>query len=148
MTPEQIAAKFEALDVHDDTVESMVFRPATSRVARAKVEIVLFRHWKKKRRLLVFNKCANLEFVVDTDVLLGNSPNNTCGLEATADLQQVEGMMRQQKLQWNVEYDATIDPLPPKLAGAADHVLFRVRLFGGTLLVLARGFSIKKMKVL
>jgi|CXWL01.1.fsa_nt_gi hypothetical protein len=146
MTPEQIAAKFEALDVHDDTAESIVLRPATSRATRAKVEIVLFRHWENKRRLLVLNKCANLELMIDTDVLRDNSPNNTCGLEATADVQQIEALIRQHKLQWNVDYEAAIDPLTPKLAGAAGHVLFRVRLFGGTLLVLARTFSIKRLK--
>jgi hypothetical protein len=148
MTPEQIAAKFKALDIHDDTAESFVYRPAASRVTRAKVEIVLFRHWAQKRRLLVLNRCANFEFVVDADVLLENSPNNSCGVEASVDTGQIEAMMRQHKLQWNLDYDASIDPLPQKLADAAGYVLFRVRLFGGTLSVIARSFSIKTLKVL
>ena len=145
MTPQQIAGKFQATDAHDDTAEGFAVRPATSRSKGCKVEIVLFRHWENKRRLLVLGNCANVELMLDSNVLFDNCPSNTCALEATADVAEIQTMMQKQKSAWNLTYDESIDPLSPKLAAAASYVLFRVRLFGGTLVVIARSFSIKSM---
>jgi hypothetical protein len=66
-------------------------------------------------------------------------------LEATSDRLTIEAAMRRHKRSWNVTYQKSIDPLPPKLAASKQYVMFRVRMFGGILEVLARSFAIKRM---
>ena len=145
LTPAQIAAKFEAIDAHDDTVEGFSFHPPTKRSGKASVTLTLFRHWENKRRLVTFTGCTNIETIVDTDVLKDNAPNNTCSFEARADVAEIEGVMRRQKKSWNVSYEKSIDPLPRKLTNTSNLVLFRVRLFGGSLVVVAKSFAIKRL---
>ncbi len=53
--------------------------------------------------------------------------------------------MKRQKRHWNVSYERSIDPLPKKLLDAEKYVLFRVRVFGGTLNIVARSFSNKRL---
>jgi hypothetical protein len=144
-TPESFAAKFSSIDAHDDTVEGFTFQPALNGRTKAKVVVVLFRQWENLRRQISFNGCANFEVVLDADVLLGNAPCNTCVLQATTDVLEIQALLRKHKRSWNVSYQKKIDPLSPKLSAASTYVLFRVRLFGGVLLVLARSFTIKRV---
>lgn len=144
-TPTEIAQRFAAIDAHDDTAEGITFRPAAKRGSKAKVEVVLFRHWRNTRRLVTFTGCANYEVVLDSDVFRDNAPNNTCSFEATAEQGDIEAVIRRQRKAWNVSYERSIDPMPKKLANASKLVLFRIRLFGGILLVVARSFTIKRL---
>jgi hypothetical protein len=144
-TPSEIAEKFSQIDAHDDTVEGFSFHPAAKRGAKSKVTVALFRHWQGTRRTVTFSDCQNVDFVIDCEVLRDNMPNSTCVLEATAELDSVEAVMRRHRRSWNVSYDKSIDPMPAKLESATNSVLFRVRLFGGTLVVIARTFSIKRL---
>lgn len=143
-TPAQIAAKFAAIDVHDDTVEGFSFVPGTSGRSRATVEVALFRHWTGVRRIIRFSRCANFGVALDTDVLLQNSPSATSVFRATADHAAIQGMMRRHKRSWNLRYDKVIDPLPVKLAASGQYVLFTVALHGGTLDIIAKSFSISR----
>lgn len=145
LSPAQIAAKFETIDAHDDTIEGVSFYPPAKRSGKANVTITLFRHWENTRRLVTFTGCTNIETIVDTDVLKDNAPNNTCSFEARADAAEIEAVMRRQKKFWNVSYEKCIDPLPMKLTNTSKLVLFRVRLFGGSLVVVAKSFAIKRL---
>lgn len=142
-TPSKIAADFMAIDAHDDTIEAINIIPAFGRTS-CKVELMLYRHWENKRRLLQFTGSANVGVTADTTVLLDNAPNNTCGLEATASIEDIMKIMRSQKKAWNVTYQKLIDPLPAKLSSASNYVLFRVRFFGGILEVVAKSFKITR----
>ena len=144
-TPAEIAEKFRKIDAHDDTVEGFAFHPAVKRGSKSKVTVTLFRHWEGTRRVLTFSDCQNLDLVVDSDVLRDNAPNSTAAVEATAEGSEVEAVMRRHRRAWNVSYEKTIDPMPKKLASADRSVLFRVRLFGGNLVVVARFFTIKRL---
>ena len=145
-TTSQIAEKFIQIDAHDDTVEGFAFHPAEKRGAKAKVNVTLFRHWQGTRRVVTFNDCANVEVVIDGDVLRDNAPNNTHSFQSSADPDKVEAAMRKHRRTWNVKYDESIDPMPTKTSKVGDYVLFKVRLFGGNLLVVARNFAIKPLK--
>jgi hypothetical protein len=144
-TPKQLAAQFAAIDAHDDTIEGFAILPALTRRTQAKVEITLFSHWEGRRRILRFSGCANVSVAMDADVLSGNAPNNTYVLEATTNSAEIESMVRRHKRSWNVSYQKSIDPLPAKMTALNRYVLFRVRLFGGVLEVLARSFTIKPL---
>lgn len=145
LSPNQIVAKFEAVDAHDDTVEGISFHPPAKRGGKSSVTVTLFRHWENTRRLVTFTDCANIETIVDSDVLKDNAPNNTCSFEARADAAEIEALMRRQKKSWNVSYEKSIDPLPKKLTKAPNLVLFRIRLFGGSIVIVAKSFSIKRL---
>ncbi|WP_162917399.1 hypothetical protein [Dongia deserti] len=69
---------------------------------------------------------------------------NTHSLDATADRAKIEALMRRHKQSWHVRCESGIDPFPAKLAAAKRLVLFRVRMFGGILEVLAPSFAIKR----
>jgi hypothetical protein len=140
-TPTEIADSFSEIDAHDDTIEAVNIVPAAGR-SSCKVVLTLFRHWENKRRLLQFTGCANVSFRADTTVLFDNAPNNTRSLEATTSVDEIVKLMRSQKKDWNVGYEKCIDPLPAKLAAATSYVLFRVRLFGGILEVIAKSYKI------
>ena len=145
LTPAQIAEKFQALDIHDDTVESFRFVPAGKRGTNATLEVTLYRHWKNTRRLLIFRNCANFQVALDADVLQDNAPNNTCDAKASTAASEILGLMRQQKRSWNVSYQKSIDPLQRKLDSAERYVLFRVGVFGGVLQIIARTFSTRRI---
>ena len=145
-SPARLAAEFSATDAHDDTVESVVIIPAPNRSTSCKVEVTLFRHWEKRRRLLRFSGCTNINLVVDTKVLSGNAPNNTACLEASAAIEEITKIMRRQKSSWNVRYQKSIDPLPPKLATADKYTVFRVRFFGGLLEVIAKSYKLTHLR--
>jgi len=144
-TPLEIATKFQSIDVHDDTVEGFRFVPPTTQRASPKVEVILFRHWVGTLRLVTFTGCANFEVVLDSDILIDNAPNNTCSFEASTNSQEMEELVQRQKASWNVSYARSLDPMPEKLSGLDKLVLFRVRLFGGHLVVLARSFARKRL---
>jgi hypothetical protein len=144
-TPSQIAAKFAAIDAHDDTVEGFVMLPSTERRKQTAVEVTLFRHWQNKRRVIRFIDCANVGMALDADVLKRNGPSNTAALDATSNKTEIESLMRNHKRSWHVTYEKVIDPLPGKLAASKRYVLFRVRLFGGLLEIVAKSFSIKRL---
>jgi hypothetical protein len=141
----QIVEKFNLIDAHDDTVEDVVIRPALSNRQKTKVEITLFRHWESRRRVVTFVQCANVEMIVDTDILRDNLPNNTDFFYATADVEIVQRLVRRHRQKWNVRYDPAVDPMHEKLSMLPKLILFKVRLFGGYLLVLAKSFTIKRI---
>ena len=97
-------------------------------------------------RIIRFANCANVAMSLDADVVANNWPINTHSLDATADRAKIEALMRRHKRSWHVRYEATIDPLPAKLAAAKRLVLFRIRVFGGILEVLAPAFAIKRQQ--
>jgi hypothetical protein len=144
-TPGQIAAKFAAIDAHDDTVEGFVVLSPTGRRKQAQLEVTRFRHWENKRRIIRFANCVNIGMALDAEVVANNWPINTHSLDATVDRAEIESIMRRHKRSWHVRYDKSIDPFPAKLSAAKSYVLFRVRLFGGMLEVLARSFTIRRM---
>jgi hypothetical protein len=145
-TPSSRAERFNSLDVHDDTVEAVQLLPGASRRESTKFQVTLFRRRENKRRLLTFHGCENIQMVVDATVLAGNGPSNTCDASASADPEAIASLMRGQRRFWNVTYQKSIDPMSAKLDRAADLVIFRLRMFGGTLNIVARTFTIRRVE--
>ena len=144
LSSKEIAAAFSKIDVHDDTVENVNFLPAISRRSTAALDVTLFRYWENRRRLIHFGSVANFSINTDAEVLRDNSPNNTACAEASAVVSDIQRFMQSQKPLWNVRYD-TRDPLSAKLASANRYVLFRLRLFGGNIVIVARSFSVRHL---
>ena len=140
-----VTYKVVSLDIHDDSVESVVFVPAVSKRRTAKVQITLYRHWKQRRRMLEFFDCANVQFTMDADVLRDNAPNNTDRLAMSAQRATVERFMRSHRPVWGVRYEESLDPLPHKLKAAGEFSLFRVQFFGGKLQTAARGYRLRHL---
>ncbi len=143
-TRSQWAEKFERLDLHDDTVQEIRFLPSSTRRRAATVEVALHRYWEERHRVLRFLGCANYEILLDVDTFRDNAPNNACSVEASVIDKEIALRMRRHKRVWNVSYERSIDPLSAKMEALPDLVLFRLRMFGGTLEVIARSFSIHR----
>ena len=143
-SPVAIAKKFASIDAHDDTIEAIEVIPAAVR-SPCRVKIVLNRHWKQQRRSLELIGCVNIAFAVDATMLFDNRPSNTCVLEASAAVGDIAKLMRSQRRAWNLTYEGGMNPLQPKIDAASKYVLFRIRLFGGNLEVVAKSFKFSRL---
>jgi hypothetical protein len=146
-TPSSRAERFSSLDVHDNTVEAVQLLPGARRGENTKLQVTLYRHWEKTRRILTFQGCENIQMNVDATVLAGNGPSNTCEASASADSEEIASLMRGQRRFWNVTYQKSIDPMPTKMGRASDLVMFRLRMFGGTLNIVARTFTVRRQHI-
>ena len=143
---ERIATRFNALDLHDDTIRAVRVLASTDRKGKTRIEVELYRHWEARTRVLVFHGCANISFRTDFDVLAGNLPSNTSGVRAWSDLKKMERLIRGQRATWDLTYEPeTFSPMYKKLNELSKYVLFRLQLFGGSLEIIAPRFSISEI---
>ncbi len=145
-TPQQTAEAFRQLDFHDDTFVGMRVLPAQQRgeAIRSVVEIQLHQYSQNTLRVLRFSGCANLRVAVDFDVLAGNLPPNTAGVDAYINANCIRELMQSQKKDWGVEYVGTaVSPLTKKLATTDELVFFRVQFNGGAVDVIARQYQVE-----
>lgn len=150
---EQIVAAFNARSLHDDTVHALRIVPSTSRRRHSRVEIDLTEYVTDRPRRLVLTGCANLSFVADFDVLTDNAFANTEAVFASIDEERIHQIMVAQMAQLNVEYHdeeghpSDWHPTQRKLADLSVYILFRITFYGGTLEVVARGFTLTHPRV-
>jgi L-ascorbate metabolism protein UlaG (beta-lactamase superfamily) len=145
---EQLVAAFNARSLHDDTVHAVRIFHSTSRRRSSRVEVDLTEYVTHRPRRLVLTGCANLSFVADFDVLTDNAFANTEAVFASMDEEHIREIMEAQMAHVNVDYfkedDTPSDyhPTRRKLTDLSAFILFRITFFGGTLEVVARGFTL------
>jgi hypothetical protein len=145
-TPEATAQAFRDLEFHDDTCVAIRILPAQRREANniSAVEIELLQCSPNLRTVVHFSGCRNLRIAMDFDVLAGNLPPNTSGVDAHTDLNRMRNLMQSQKKDWGVEYEGTsVSPLAGKLTALGELVCFHVQFFGGAVDVIARDYSVR-----
>jgi hypothetical protein len=145
-TPEATAEAFRELDFHDDTFVAIRVLPPQSRAETdmSAIEIELLQYSQNTRRIVRFAGCRNLRIAMDFDVLAGNLPPNTSGVDAHANINRMRDLMQSQKKDWGVEYKGTsVSPLVGKLTQLSGLVCFRVQFFGGAVDVIAQGFAVR-----
>jgi hypothetical protein len=153
-SPAQIAAAYSKIVVHDDTVQSVVFRPGKGRTDRHRgnphrgsVEVLLYRYWEKCTRQMVFRGCVNADFRVDATMLAFQMPSSTAYAEAIADTDVIRQFIQTHTPLWNCSFDPPgNNPVIRKLAEADQLVLFRLVMFGGLLEVVAKSFAIRTLE--
>ena len=80
---------------------------------------------------------------MDFDVLAGNLPPNTSGVDAHANPNRMRDLMEAQRKDWGVEYEGTsVSPLVSKVTELGELVCFRIQFFGGALDVIARDYTV------
>jgi hypothetical protein len=134
------------LDFHDDTFVGMTVLPAQRRgeAIRSVVKIQLHQHSRNTLRVIRFSGCTNLRVAMDFDVLAGNLPPNTSGVDASTNLNRIRDLMQSQKKDCDVRYAGTaVSPLIKKLAALNELVFFRVQFCGGTADVIAREYQVE-----
>jgi len=143
-TPEEIAEKFNELNIHDDTLMDIRVLPPRNRGrgSESMVEIRLSRTSGNYSKTIQFSGCANLRVAMDFDVLAHNLDPNTSGSDAHTDLQRIRDLMRAQKADWDVDYGGSHSPLWEKIEAANEFVFFRVQFFGGAVEVIARDYRV------
>ena len=138
------AARFKELDLHDDTLVEVHITPSRNRQITTRVELVLYRYWEKKTRLLIFQGCANISFQTDFDVLKANHPNNTFRANAWADAARTTKLVMSQRRLWNVTYEPESSSLlRKKLPTLNKYALFRVQFCGGVMDVVAKRYRVQ-----
>jgi len=128
-TPEITAESFRDLDFHDDTCVAIRILPPQRRGQTnvSAVEIELLQYSQNTLKVVRFSGCRNLRVAMDFDVLAGNLPPNTSGVDAHTNLDRMRDLMQSQKKDWGVEYEGTsVSPLVGKLTEIAELVCFRV----------------------
>jgi len=145
-TPERAAEAFRQLDFHDDTCVAITISPAQRRAEAetAVVEIKLLQYSQNTLRIVRFSGCRNLRVAMDFDVLAGNLPPNTSGVDAHTNLNRMRDLMQSQKKDWGVEYEGTsVSPLVGKLTELSGLVCFSVQFCGGAVDVIARDYTVR-----
>lgn len=145
--PEATAEAFRRLDFHDETLVGMRVLPAQRReeAIRSVIEIQLHQYCQNTLRLIRFSGCTNLRVAMDFDVLAGNLPPNTSGVDAHTNANRMRDLMQSQKKDWGVEYAGTsTSPLVEKLSALDELVFFRVQFFGGAVDVIAREYVVER----
>lgn len=149
-TPKAIAEAFCQLDFHDDTCGAIRVLPVQRRgqTEASVVEIELLQYSRHTRRIIRFSGCRNLRVAMDFDVLAGNLPPNTSGVDAHVNPNRMRELIESQRKDWGVEYEGTsVSPLVGKLTELGELVCFRIQLFGGALDVLARDYTLTAVDV-
>ena len=144
-TPEAIAADFRSLNFHDDTLVAIRILPDQVRAeARTSaIEIELLQYCANTRRLVRFLGCRNVRIAMDFDILSGNLPPNTSGVDAHINESRLRDLMLAQKKNWGVDYLRTPSPLDSKLKQLSNLVGFHLQFFGGAVEIVAQNFEMK-----
>src|ERR1043165_4211420 len=98
-TPAATAEAFRNLDFHDDTLVAIRVVPPQRRAATevAAIEVELLQYSQNTRRIVRFSGCRNLRIAMDFDVLAGNLPPNTSGIDAHTNLNRMRDLIESQK---------------------------------------------------
>ena len=141
---EEIIERFNSYNFHDDTIHAIKIFPATPPRKLSKVEVETSKYYTKKKRFLTLKGCANISLQADFDVLLNNAPPNVEYVQAYGCGITIKEFVERQREIWNVDYTPPIEePIKEKIKSIDKYVLFRIRLFGGILEVVARDFAVK-----
>jgi hypothetical protein len=140
-----IVDKFNGLDLHDDGLRSVKVYSLDKRTNSANVDIEFLDDSTGAVKLLSFRGCGNLRYFMDFDVLANNWFAQTEKAISIRDLGRMQRFVRAQIPHWHVTYmppSPKDKPIKKKLLSIRGYVLFRVTFFGGTIEVLARGFTL------
>jgi len=149
----RIVAEFNSHSLHDDTLHALRIVPSTSRRRHSRVELDLTEYVTNRPRQLCLTGCANISFVADFDVLLDNAGANTERVHAIVDDERIRQIMTEQMAHLNIEYfdednrPADYHPTRTKLLDVSAYILFRITFYGGTLEVIARGFTLRHPRI-
>jgi hypothetical protein len=144
---------FNALHVHDATVQAVRIFPSTSKRRQSYVEVDLTEYVTCKPLLLRLTGSANVTLAADFQVLTDNAFANTEGVRATGDEKRIRQLMSEQMAHLNIEYyevdekPSARHPTRRKLTDVSSYILFQVTFYGGTLEVVARGFKLTRLRV-
>jgi hypothetical protein len=107
--------------------------------------IKISQHWTKKNIELHFENCANIDLNLDVEILQDNYPCNIEGLEQEYDFNEQLKLLKRQKKRWNVSYGKNNNPVAYKNNKNSEILFFRLKLYGGNLIILASGYKVVEL---
>jgi hypothetical protein len=137
-----VGAPFGKLDFHDDALKFVEIRPSTKRKGEAKIDFGFVDYGSGKPKSLSFRGCANLRCILDFDVLQNNWFAQTHSVAYSDDARKMEKFVRAQTTHWHTQYmppSPKDRPVRKKLTSIRKFHLFKIKFFGGTFEVLAKG---------
>jgi|ERR1700722_5448296 hypothetical protein len=142
------ANRFNNLDLHDEGLVSVKIHPPSSRRNSTRIAFGLKDDSKGAMKEVSFQGCANFQFAADFDVLARNwhFGNLKVG-SADSDVDRMRNFVASHLQHWRTSYETPSprnEPIKKKLASIRGYTLFRLAFFGGTAIILAKGYRIKR----
>jgi hypothetical protein len=141
-----VPLSFKDLDLHDDVLKEITIHAPTTRSNSTQIELEFLDDSSGKRKVLVFRNCGNVRYLMDFDVVAANSFASTKETKADSDISRKRRFVHSQTSHWRTRYippSRRDRPVTHKMASISRYTLFSIHFFGGTLEVLAMGFSLK-----
>lgn len=146
MKRDAITRKFNALDLHDDNLISVLIRAPRTNKNDAIIVLEFEDDGTRQIKILSFQACANLRFNMDFDVLANNWIAQTEQATCKPLAMRMARFVRSQKSYWHVTYMPPTHPEFPirkKLVSIRKYRLFKITFFGGTIEILGKSFALK-----
>ena len=145
-----MAKKFNALDFHDDNLLSARVLPVELGRVGPTIELRIEDHTTGQIKVLRFLGCVNCRWNLDFDVLADNERvGNVHGSQAVVDMSAARQFVESMRRHWRTTYvprSRKNHPIRRELEELRRCTLFRLRFFGGTTEILARSFTLKKLR--
>ena len=149
MKLDPITRKFNALDLHDDNLISVLIRAPRTKKNDATVVLEFEDDGTRQIKILSFQACANLRFNADFDVLAHNWFAQTEQTRCKSLAKRMARFVRSQKSVWHTIYMPPFHrefPIRKKLLSIRKYRLFKITFFGGTIEILGKSFALKLSK--
>jgi hypothetical protein len=141
-----VAKRFNRLDFHDDTLKLFTLHPPMTGRNLTTIDLEFKDDATGETKLLTFRGCANLRFSMDFDVLAANWFADTQGSAADTNTEKMRKFITTQEPHWRTTYMPSQPrdrPIRKKLSSLQQYTLFKVKFFGGTVEILAKGYKLK-----
>src|ERR1700722_14430175 len=141
---DRVSRKFKELNLHDDNLMSVKVVPSRKRRNDTKISFEFEDDASEAKKILFFDGCANLRFLIDFDVLPDNFVGQTEFETRRHEASRMKKFVQAQKSHWHVQYMPPMPedmPIKKKLLAIRRYHLFTIRFFGGTAEVLAKSFT-------
>jgi hypothetical protein len=147
---DEVVGRLQSLDFHDDAVLATRVVPAPSFRHSARFELELAEYGTSQPRTLVFRGCENIKLDVDLAVLTDNAFGAVAEVTASIEDIVIRSLVAEQGNRLNITYEDSkgqvveFERRNSKLVDPSSLVLFTVRLYGGTIEIVARDFALKR----
>jgi hypothetical protein len=132
------------IDFHDFTFNGIEIRTGQEFDQRRLI-IKIGQHWTKRNIELHYEDCVNIDLNLDIEILQDNYPCNIECLEQEYDFNEQLKLLKRQRKLWNVSYGRGKNPVLHKNSENPRILFFRLRIFGGTLIILASGYKVVEL---
>jgi hypothetical protein len=146
---DSLDCKFALVDLDDDNLVCVKISAPSTRTNITNIDFEFRDDATGAKKVLSFDGCANLRYIMDFDVLANNWVAQTELTKCNADTKKMKAFVRAQVPHWHVQYMPPSPrdlPIRKKLSSIRKYRLFKITFYGGTVEILARQFTVRASK--